>query len=231
MWEKVSSDGTVFDQIGPQNLARSLEPIWPAERNHLPIATIRDWVASYVYMPRVRDEATLDGAVQRLIEDMAFDYAFASAFDEETGTYSDVVDGTLTMPGNFTDGLLVRRSAIPAPQPELPDKPSDKPDPTVVTPPGVGPDTPQTKPTEPPRPKRFFAHVDIDAERAGLEVARIMDGLLVELTREKGSTVRVSVEIEGRAVEGGFPPDVVETVKANAHDLKLDEAQWGFETE
>ena len=48
-----------------------------------------------------------------------------------------------------------------------------------------------------PRPKLFFAHADVDGERAGLEVARIMGRLLVEQTREKGSTVRVSVEIEG----------------------------------
>ena len=135
------------------------------------------------------------------------------------------------LPDRFDEGLLVRRSAIPAQKPMLPGKATDDTDPTPVTPPTVDPDARRTKPVEPPRPKRFFAHVDVDAERAGLEVARIMDGLLVELTRERGSTVRVSVEIEGRAVEGGFPPDVVETVKANAHDLKLDEAQWGFETE
>ena len=109
VWDKVSADGTLFDQIGPENLARSLEPIWPSDQNHLAIATIRDWVASYVYMPRLRDEATLDGAVQRLVEDMAFDYAFATAFDEETGTYANVVDGALVLPDRFDEGLLVRR--------------------------------------------------------------------------------------------------------------------------
>ena len=58
-----------------------------------------------------------------------------------------------------------------------------------------------------------------------------MDGLLVELTRGGDKSVRVSVEIEGKAHDAGYPADVVDTVKANAHDLKLDEAQWGFETE
>ena len=58
-----------------------------------------------------------------------------------------------------------------------------------------------------------------------------MDGLLVELTREKGSSVRVSVEIRRDAQEAGYPADVVDTVKANAQDLKLDEAQLGFETD
>ena len=66
---------------------------------------------------------------------------------------------------------------------------------------------------------------------AGPDVARIMIGLLVELPREKGRIVRGSVAIEGKAVETGYPDDVVETVKANAHDLKPVEAQWGCETE
>ena len=231
VWEKVSTDGTVFDQIGPENLTQSLEPVWPADRNHLPIATIRDWVASYVYMPRLRDEATLDSAVQRLVEDMASEFVFASAYDENTGTYSDVADGTLVPPDRFDEGLLARRSAIPK---EEPAKPSDGTD-------GVGtaPDTPpdgkrdetEKPPSEPPRPSRFFAHFDVDPERAGLEVARVMDGLLVELTRGAGNSVRVSVEIEGKAHDAGYPADVVDTVKANARDLKLDEQTWGFETD
>lgn len=32
-------------------------------------------------------------------------------------------------------------------------------------------------------------------------------------------------------MELGYPPDVVDTVTANARDLKLDEEQWGFEEE
>ncbi len=171
----------MFDRIGSENLARSLESIWPADRDHLPIATIRDWVTSYVYTPRLRDEATLDGTVQRLVEDIAFDYAFAGAFDEETGTYSDLIDGTLTMLGRFDGGLLVRRSAIDA-QKRVDEEPDDKP--ITSAPPQVDPDKPKTTPAEKPRPKRIFAHVNVDAERAGLEVARIMNGLLVELTRE-----------------------------------------------
>ena len=221
----------MFDQIGPENLARSLEPIWPAEQNHLAIATIRDWVASYVYMPRLRDEATLDGAVQGLVENPTFDYALASGFDEQADTYTDVVDGTLMPPGRLDQGLLVRRHAIVQEIPGETDDAIDLRSTRPVTPPAVDRSDKDKPPSEPPRPTRFFANVNVDTDRAGLEVARIMDGLLVELTRATGSTVRVSVEIQGQTRDAGYPVDVVETVKANARDLKLNEDTWGFEIE
>ena len=56
-----------------------------------------------------------------------------------------------------------------------------------------------------------------------------MDALLVELTRSQGSNVRVTLEIEGTTEEHGYPADVVDTVKANARDLKIAEDAFGFE--
>ena len=32
VWDKVSTDGTVFGEIGSANLTQSLAPVWPAER-------------------------------------------------------------------------------------------------------------------------------------------------------------------------------------------------------
>ena len=32
VWDKVSTDGTVFGDIGPANLTQSLAPVWPAQR-------------------------------------------------------------------------------------------------------------------------------------------------------------------------------------------------------
>ena len=229
VWDKVSADGTVLKEIGPQNLVQSLEKVWPSEQGHLSIETVRDWVASFVYLPRLRDEATLNNALLQLIENLAYDYAFAASFNEDTGVYDDVVDGSTHMSGAFDGGLLVRREAIRAAEPEPePPRPSDEPDSRP------GPHPPRDKvepdpPVEDIQPKRFFATIDVDAERAGLEVARIMDGLLVELTRVPGSTIRISVEISGDAGESGYPTDVVNIVKANAQDLKLSRDTWGFE--
>ena len=231
VWDKVSTDGTVIGELGPSNLVRSLEPVWPADRQHMAIEDIRGWFASYVYLPRLRDEATLDSALQRLVEDIAEPYAYASGFNEDTGSYDGVIDGKTSLPGSLSDGLVVRRDAI---RPEETGGERDggdvTPHPSSAIPPKPG--EAKDKPTHvEPGPKRFFASVPIDSDRAGLEVARIMDGLLVELTRTEGSSLRLTLEIDGTAIEQGYPKDVVDTVKANARDLKLDESSFGFEIE
>ena len=61
-----------------------------------------------------------------------------------------------------------------------------------------------------------------------MEVAPIMDGLLVELTRTRGSNLRLTLEIDWTTVEQGYLTDVVETVKADARSLKLEENSFGL---
>ncbi len=230
VWDKTCSDSTVIERLGSRNLLASLEPLWPAERAHLAIGEIRDWFASFVYLPRLRDEAVLDEALQGLVEDLAHPWAFAESFDEETGAYEGVVDGRGLLSGGPGDGLLVRREAIPVPQGE-----QEQPGAGTVREPAAMPVSAigaavQTA-SAAAQPKRFFASLALDPEKAGLEVARIMDGLLVELTRTPGSSLRLTLEIDGQAAAGGYPQDVVDTVKANARDLKLDEHALGFEEE
>ena len=222
VWDKVSSDGTVHDTLGPTNLERALEDVWPKERPHLSISEIRDWFASYFYLPRLRDDATLDSALEELCADMHHPYAYAASFDGETGFYEGVVDKEAWLSGGLGAGLLVRREAVRIAEPEPPPLPPDPP-----------PDEPRDDEEPPhnakPQPTRFFASITIDPERAGIEVARIMDGLLVELTRTKGSTFRLTLELEGEAPEEGYPKDVIEIVTDNARDLKIDRGPFGFE--
>lgn len=224
VWDKATSDGTVIETMGPQNLTRSLEPVWPEDQTHIPIETIRDWFASYVYMPRLRDRATFDEALERLVSDLGEPYVYASAFNEDTGRYEGAIEGIVRDRGDLRGGLLVLREAV---QPYGDD--GTETDETEGVEPDGTDDTVSDGPPAELSPRRFFASIVVDPERAGLEVARVMDGLLVELTRSPGSNVRVTLEIEGTANEPGYPEDVVDVVKANARDLKLDEGAFGFE--
>ena len=227
VWESAGSDGIVLETLGPGNLAKELEPLWPQDRQHVALDEVRDWFASYVYMPRLRDDATLSGAFERLFADLAAPYAYATGFNEETGLYEGV-GSSAQLIGDLASGLLVRRDAIKPVEPEPAAGGDTGGAPTGAEPPGQsGVETGQAPPKRPP--KRFFASIDIDPDRAGLEVAHIMDGLLVELTRTGGSSLRLILELEGTATEQGYPEDVVDTIKANARDLKLKDESFGFE--
>ncbi len=231
VWDKAVSDGNVVDRLGPQNLLRNLDQVWAPERPHIAIKEVREWFASYVYLPRVRDDAVLEESLQGLIRDIAEPYAYAAGFDEDSGTYYGVVDGKALLLGGLGDGLLVRRNVIRSPETAsgCSDGSSDTTGTDKATEQDPADNEDESEDPAEPSPRRFFASLSIDSERAGLEVARIMDGLLVELTRTPGSTLHLTPEIDGRAGNGGYPKDVVETVKANARDLKLDGNPLGFE--
>lgn len=228
VWDKVSGDGTVIAEMGPQNLTQSLSPVWPDDRPHVPIETIRDWFASYVYMPRIRDDATLDRALEKLIEDFAEPYVFATAFDEDTGTYDGVREGIVRVTAGRGSGLLVRREAVPRTGREPKQREYGSHDTKETGRDQTEPDERAKERTE-SQPTRFFASIPVEPDRAGLVVARIMDALLVELTRSPGSAVRVTLDLEGHGGEKGYPKDVVDIVKANARDLKIDGESFGFE--
>ena len=225
VWDKISGDDTVIAEMGPQTLRRSLKPVWPADGPHVPIETIRDWFASYVYMPRLRDDATLDRALERLIKDLAEPYVFAAGFDEHTGTYTGAIEG-IVRPDSLRGGLLVVREAVPRSEPEPEDTGGVELEETERD--DIEPDEGEEERTKAP-PTRFFANVPVDPDEAGLVVARVMDALLVELTRSPGSNLRVTLDLEGHAGASGYPKDVVDIVKANARDLKMDQHTFGFE--
>ncbi len=236
-WDKAEGDGAVLSRLGPENLKEALEPIWPEGRAHIAVEELREWFASYLYLPRPRDEAVLDGAIGRSAEDLAHPYAWAEGFDEAAGAYRGVYAGRALPPGAAEGGLLVRREALPPPEP-APARPEGgaragaAPAPSASgtadgAAPGSGAAPESAAP--PPGPARFFATVPLDPDRAAHEVARIMDGLLAELTRGPGSTLKATLDLAGEAGDGGYAHDVVETAEANARDLGLPEGGYGFE--
>ena len=54
-----------------------------------------DWFASYVYLPRLRDDVTLTNAIEKLVARIDSPVAFAERFDETTGAYYGVSECSL----------------------------------------------------------------------------------------------------------------------------------------
>jgi hypothetical protein len=69
------------------------------------------------------------------------------------------------------------------------------------------------------RPKRFYASVTLNPDKAGLQVAKIAEEILFELTRPNDASLELTLEISGDAASG-YPDDVVDVVRANLRDLK-----------
>lgn len=88
----------------------------------------------------------------------------------------------------------------------------------------------ETGDTTSTQPRRFFGSIPLDPDRAGLQVARIAEEILFELTRSDGADVKLTLEIEGRSPEG-YSSDTVDVVRSNIRDLKFDPEKVGFEEE
>ncbi len=230
VYDKLAKNGIIIDNLGPNTLLTELRKVWDENKPHIEVASLLDWFASYVYLPRLRDDATLITAIEKLLAEIDSPVAFAQGHDEKNGEYKDVSLWSAALGSKIADGLLVWRSALP--------KEDSTPE-TAVT--AGAPETHDlaqsgevaesgTHSAATRRPRRFFGSIPLDPDRAGLQVARIAEEILFELGRPDGATVKITLEIEASSPTG-YSDDIVEVVRANIRDLKLDTAEVGFEEE
>jgi hypothetical protein len=227
VYDKLRAGGVIVDELGPDTLMAELRKVWEETTPHIEIATLFDWFASYVYLPRLRDEATLATAIEKLVAKIESPVAFAQSFDKPTGEYHRVSQWGIGLGANIANGLLVWHTALP----ERAQSKSNQDSPVSGQGGEVGVDRqPETTAKTQKRPCRFVGSVTLDPDKAGLQVAKIAEEILFELTRSNGATLKLTLEIEG-AMANGYPDDVVNVVRSNIRDLKLDTSAVGFEEE
>lgn len=227
VYDKLKSGGVIVDELGPDTLLAELRKVWREETPHLAVSTLHDWFASYVYLTRLRDEVTLVSSIEKLLAKIESPVGFARSFDEATGAYEGATQWSAALGGAIASGLLVWRTALPVP------KEKDKLEVEGVE--GVegvevGTGGGARGKDGNKRPGRFYGSIALEPDRAGLQVAALAKEILIELTRPRGASVKITLEIEGVA-PSGYPDDVVEVVRANLRDLKLNLNDMGFEDE
>ena len=234
VYDKLKSGGVIIDELGPDTLMAELRKVWDESKPHIEVATLLDWFASYVYLPRLRDDATLAMAIEKLIEKIEAPVAFAQAYDEQAGRYDGVSLWSSGLGSTIASGLLVQRDALPEKEEETAStvagetvRPSGA---TGVT--GAQDRTPQSTSdgAKQQGPRRFFGSIPLDPDKAGLQVAKIAEEILFELSRADGAQVKLTLEIEASS-SSGYSEDVVDVVRSNIRDLKLNAADVGFEDE
>jgi predicted AAA+ superfamily ATPase len=227
--KKLVQDESLITRMGPARLKLVLDRyLWPSA-DHIGTKQLWDYLASYLYLPRLRDVNVLADAVQAGISELVCDnFAYAGRYNEETRRYEGL---KMTGGGSVViDALSVLvRPAVAKAQSDAGSPGGGPPG----SPPGPGPKTgPEGGPAPAPvapeakQPRRFFATVELSPDRAARDMGRVAEEVLQHLTILPNAKVRISVEIEAE-VPGGVSDSTQRVVTENCQALKF--KTHGFE--
>lgn len=232
VYEKLSSrgDSIIKDTLGPRMLMAKLSMLWPENVNHLQIGDLKEWFASYVYLPKLRDAAVLESAIAEGVSTSDPLFGYAERYDEASGKYVGLVFGKLA-PTAFASTAVVVRKEVAAEA----SRPSGDNRGTIAEPTEpVGPAAPEsggeTSPVPLPnrKPRRFFGTVEIDTVRPIKSFETIVNAVVAELQRHPGTKVTLTLDIQASRDEG-FDEDDVGVIRDNTRQLKFRADSTGFE--
>jgi predicted AAA+ superfamily ATPase len=182
----------------------------------------------YLYLPRLRDSQVFLEAVRQGVSLITWNqetFAYASAYDEDTGRYRGLVGGEHAAVVIDAESVLVK-----------PDKAAQQLDEDRVRagqPPVDGKrvsgrqekkDEKKTPP-EPRLPTTFYGRVSVDPLRMLRDLGEIADTVVAQLSRAD-AVMTITVDIEASA-DKGFPEHVRRPVSENATTLKFETHEFG----
>lgn len=213
------------------------------ENGRIQIKKLWEYLATYCYLPRLKDQSVLLGAIRDgLPKDDYFGYA-AGVTDAgaylELGMASDSLvsrldaSGWLIRPDLAREELEKMKAPTVMPPiggltpPVYPPGIREGGDPNVIE--GNG-DQPVVIPPKPAKQKirRFHAAVEADPLKLGTQADKIKMEVLQHITSLMGSNVRVTIEIAADFAQD-VPDNAVRTVTENCRTLKF--SSFGFEEE
>lgn len=228
VYDKAKSDGIIKERLGPDSLSLHLKPLWPEDRQHLPIAEVVEWFAAYVYLPKLRDRVVLDGAIRDAVGKLDPAFGYADAFDDASKSFKGLAYGKVP-PELIPDSAVLIRSEVAVEQIR---KKQDEVQPGQPLPvPDEGsPERPTLPPAAPGagKPTRFFGSVELDMVRPVKAFDAILNAVVMELQRTPGAKIKLTLEIEAEASQG-FADNDVGVVRDNAKQLKFKGGSTGFE--
>ncbi len=240
---KLVADEALMPVIGSVRLRMALDQHLWRDADHINTRQLWEYLCSYLYLPRLKDQSVLQRAIEEGISTVASSdvFAYAGGYDGETGRYVGLVDGGGGSAVVDSSSLLVKpevaRAQTEAEEEEARQREREKADdggtdvpPGFTYAPAGGNGAGRV--AEPPAgvelPRRFHASVNLDPDRVGRDAGKIADEILSHLSTLPRASLKVSIEIEAEIPEGA-PEDVQRTVSENAGVLKFD--SHGFERE
>ncbi len=239
--KKLKNEELLMVELGDVRLRHELDrvPLWRG--NHVGVKQLAEDMAKYLYLPRLRDDDVLLGAIREGVTRLTWSetFAYADRWDEQKKRYIGLSAGRTVRVLLESESLLVKPDVAAAqlaadqaqqPGPVVVGGNGNEGQPPVVTvPPGIG--TPPVGPiappvVEPPKPRRFFGSVKLDPVRLARDADRIAQEVVQHLSGMVGAEVEVTLEVHAD-IPDGASPEMVRTVTENCRTLRFD--THGFE--
>ncbi|GIK15168.1 MAG: hypothetical protein BroJett003_01320 [Planctomycetota bacterium] len=243
--KKLKNEESLLVQMGAVRLRTELDrvPLWTG--NHVGIKQLAEYMARYLYLPRLRDENVLFAAIQEGVATLMWQsetFAYAEGWDEQRKRYQGLRAATtirviaddrtvLVKPDAAAAQLAADRQAAGAGTGAAP-TPGGSPSATAAGTNGSGgtatPTSGGTAAAAPTAPalRRFHGSVKVDPLRLGRDAARIAEEIVQHLTGVVGADVEITLEISAGLPEGASDK-TVRDVTENCRTLKFTE--FGFE--
>jgi predicted AAA+ superfamily ATPase len=228
--KKLIADQSMIPNWSAALLRMELDKWLWKEKDHIKTKEVWEYFAQYIYLPRLKDEQTLIGAIRAGVGSLTWKdfFAYASAVRED-GHYVGLVIGanpTITLD---SVSVLVKPEVA---QRQHEKDVADEERPAYVTQPGYqpgnikDPTTGEAITLPPALITRFHGTVELDPARMGRDAGRIADEILAHLTSLGGAKAKITLEIDVEA-PNGIPEDRVRIVSENSNTLKF--KSHGFE--
>lgn len=244
--EKLREEEWLVYEWSPIHLRKVLSD-WYLKDGVTEISALKVWQDSchYLYLPRLVNDQVFRNAIAQGVESEDY-FGFASG--KEGDRYLGFSFGRNSLADLSESSLLIERETAAAyaeklraaEQPSLPTG-GEAPGAGGTTSPAGGTGTPLTPPgitggqpggTTPPQPEvtgtaksHFYGTVELDAVKAKMDFATIMDEVVQQFTAQLGVEVTISVEIEARKKDG-FDESLQRTIKENCNVLKFSSSEF-----
>ena len=230
--KKLKNEESLLVQMGAVRLRTELDrvPLWTG--NHVSVKQLTEYMARYLYLPRLRDEQVLFAAIQEGVASLMWQtetFAYAEGWDEQRKRYQGLRAGQSIRVIADERDLLVKPEAAAAQLAEEGCRASSPTGSGTVQTSAIGMEGQTPGGTDvgqdgrPPQRalRRFHGAVKVDPLRLGRDAAKIAEEVVQHLTGLVGANVEITIEIRADLADGASDK-TVRDVTENCRTLKFE---------
>ena len=129
---KLVNDSALLPELGPNSLDYHLKKYLWNDKPHLSLKNLWEYVSRCIYLPRLKDQAVLTGAIRAAIGGtIPGPFAYAERWDSDTGKYEGLVAlGGTGVPVTMNDDSVIVRATVAEQVADLPEQATGRSDKT-----------------------------------------------------------------------------------------------------